>query len=129
MAWSLCLEFRKRKRFRPWNKSRSKNWNTSYAETPQDFVMLEFRNNFPIWSSFKALENWFWVFSFLSFWYIISSAPFPLSIYLWWTYYIKDQVLFLCQGTNYFKILVENQLLCQFYWWESWVINKKHHYL
>lgn len=33
---------------------------------PQDLVMFALRSIFPIWSSRIALENWFWVVSFIS---------------------------------------------------------------
>ena len=73
--WSLCLEFRKRNKFFPWNTNSSKNWNTSYAGTPQFLVIFALRSSLPIWSSLIALENWFWVFSVSAFWYIIRLAP------------------------------------------------------
>ena len=80
-AWSLCLEFRKRNKFFPWNTNSNKNWNTSYAGTPQFLVMLDLRNSFPSLSWLIALKNWFWVFSSSVFWYIIRLAPLLLCVF------------------------------------------------
>ena len=124
-ARSFRFELRNRKRFFPWNTNSRRNWNTSYAEMPQDLVMFALRSSFPTFSSLIALENWFWVFSFWLIWFIIRSAPFlcMICIVVILLYQRLGAVLMSIHPFLYY-FACKIKRVRQFYWCESWVIKK-----